>query len=79
MLLNYKEKRFTTGTRIKWMQPNQMVDHPEGKCDRKGNILKVMRTIELQGIIIHTNAPGYEVRPDDRQYNMSVPEEMAYL
>ena len=79
MILNYKEKRFKAGKKIKWMQPNQMVDHPEGKCDRKGNILKVMRTIELEGIIINCNVQGYEVRPNDRHYNMSVPEEMAYL
>ncbi len=79
MLLNYKDKRFKAGQKIKWMQPNQMVDHPEGKLDRKGNMLKVMRTIELTGEIIHTNAPGYEVQPTDRSYTMSVPEENAYL
>jgi len=79
MILNYKEKRFKAGKKIKWMQPNQMVDHPEGKCDRKGNILKVMRTIELTGIIQHGNTGGYSVLPDDRNYTMSVPEENAYL
>jgi len=79
MILNHKEKRFSVGQRIKWMQKNQMIDHPQGKTDRKGQILKVMRTIELQGEIVHTNAPGYEVQPDDRSYTMSVAEELAYL
>jgi hypothetical protein len=79
MIHQFKEKRFTAGTRIKWMQPNQMVDHPEGKTDRKGDMLKVMRTIELTGIIQHGNTGGYSVLPDDRQYTMSVPEENAYL
>ena len=61
------------------MQKNQMVPHPQGKTDRNGQILPVMRTKELTGVIIHTNAPGYEVQPDDRSYTMSVAEELAYL
>jgi len=79
MIINHKEKRFSAGQRIQWMQKNQMVPHPQGKTDRKGDILPVMRTKQLTGTIIHTNIGGYEVKPDDRAYHMNVSEELAVL
>ena len=50
MIVNHKVKRFKIGQTISWMQPNQMVPHPEGKTDRNGDVLPVMRTKELTGV-----------------------------
>ena len=69
----FKGKRLSPGTRVSWMQENQMIPHPEGKTCRKGETLSVMRTIRLYGTIRHTNVIGYEVSVDNRRYSMSVP------
>ena len=69
----FKGRRLSPGTRVSWMQENQMIPHPEGKTCRKGETLSVMRTIRLYGTIRHTNVIGYEVSVDNRRYSMSVP------
>ena len=66
-------RTLSEGTRVSWMQENQMIPHPEGKTCRKGETLSVMRTIRLYGTIRHTNVIGYEVSVDNRRYSMSVP------
>ena len=68
-------RSLASGTRVSWMQANQMIPHPEGKTCRKGETLSVMRTIRLYGTIRHTNVVGYEVSVDHRRYSMSVPWE----
>jgi len=68
-------RKFKSGDRVKWMQKNQMVDHPEGRSHPVYGMLKVMRTIELYGAIQHTNSVGYDVLVDNRGYTMSVKEE----
>ena len=57
MIVNHKVKRFKIGQTISWMQPNQMVPHPEGKTDRNGDVLPVMRTKELTGVSYSSFGP----------------------
>jgi hypothetical protein len=71
--------KFRSGDKVKWMQPNQFVDHPEGKTDRKGNMLKVMRDKELTGIVQGKNIKGYTIMIDNRGYTVSVVEEKIQL
>ncbi len=68
-------RKYRSGQEVKWMQPNQFIDHPEGKTHPKYGMLKIMRTIELTGIIQHTNANGYDILPHGRNYTISVKEE----
>ena len=35
--------KFETGEKVKWTQEMTCVPHPEGKTDRKGNVLPVFR------------------------------------
>ena len=65
--------KYKNGQEVSWMQKHQMIDHPEGKMGRYG-MLKVMRTIELSGKIIHQNINGYDIKPNGRPYTISVPE-----
>ena len=74
--MNHKtEFIYRSGQEVRWMQKSQMIDHPEGKMGRYG-MLKIMRTIELSGKIIHQNIIGYDIKPHGRHYTISVPEEV---
>ena len=43
---------FKNGDKVKWIVPMSCVPHPEGKTDRKGEVLPVFRDKEFIGEII---------------------------
>jgi hypothetical protein len=43
--------KFKDGERVKWIQRMTPVPHPEGKTDREGNVLPVLRDKEMTGRI----------------------------
>ena len=82
--------KFNTGDKVKWIEPMTIVPHPEGKTDRKGEVLPVFRDKEFNGRIISQNAYGYTVRPDcadkakdqicgERYYDRTVEEDRLSL
>ena len=55
------------GDKVKWIEPMMCVPHPEGKTDRKGEVLPVFRNAERTGVVI--NGPNRSrreayIRPD---------------
>ena len=44
-------KKFIEGDRVKWIAKMHPVPHPEGKTDREGNVLPVLRDKEMTGSI----------------------------
>tara|TARA_B100001057_G_scaffold447914_1_gene487773 strand:- start:928 stop:1185 length:258 start_codon:yes stop_codon:yes gene_type:complete len=82
--------KFKTGDKVKWIEPMTIVPHPEGKTDRKGEVLPVFRDKEFKGRVIGTNASGYSVRPEwaeqykdamcgERYYDRTVEEDRLSL
>ncbi len=56
---------FKSGEKVKWVEEMVCVPHPEGKTDRKGNVLPVFRDKEITGIIVNSCYDNrYTVRPD---------------
>jgi hypothetical protein len=55
---------FKTGDKVKWISKMTIVPHPEGKTDRKGEVLPVFRDKEMTGRIIGPCSKGWTVRPD---------------
>ena len=54
------------GDKVKWIRPNTCVPHPEGKTDRKGEVLAVFRDKEYTGkIITKYNEDRIQVRADN--------------
>ena len=73
-------KKFKEGDKVKWIEPMTLVPHPEGKKDRKGEVLPVFRDKEFQGRIISTSSDGkYSVRPTwAEQYKNAICGERYY-
>lgn len=56
---------FKTGDRVKWIKKMAIVPHPEGKTDRKGNVLPVFRDTSISGrIISNGSGDAWFVRPE---------------
>ena len=57
------------GDKVQWGHHMMAVPHPEGKTDRKGEILPVFRNTERTGIVISSGGQRrtFQVRPDDRK------------
>jgi hypothetical protein len=56
---------FKIGDKVKWIQRDTIIPHPQGKTDREGNVLPVFGDKEMEGRIIGTvNGKRYQVRPD---------------
>ena len=56
---------FKNGDKVKWIVPMSCVPHPEGKTDRKGEVLPVFRDKEFIGEIISLCGNGkIQVRPE---------------
>ena len=57
------------GDKVKWTHNMMSVPHPEGKTDRKGEILPVFRNTERTGTVISSSGQHrtFQVRPDDRK------------
>ena len=56
---------FKSGEKVKWIEEMVCVPHPEGKTDRKGNVLPVFRDKEVTGTIVNSCWDNkYTVRPD---------------
>ena len=83
-------RKFKEGDKVKWIEPMTLVPHPEGKTDRKGEVLPVFRDKEFNGRIISSNAYGYTVRPEwaekykdamcgERYYDRTVEEDRLSL
>ena len=54
---------FETGQKVTWIKEMAIVPHPEGKTDRKGNVLPVFRDKEMTGTVIGPCSKGYIIRP----------------
>jgi len=54
---------FETGQKVTWIKEMAIVPHPEGKTDRKGNVLPVFRDKEMTGTVIGPCSKGYLIRP----------------
>jgi hypothetical protein len=55
-----------SGDKVKWIRPNTCVPHPDGKTDRKGEVLPVFRDKEYVGKVISTYSNNkYQVRADN--------------
>lgn len=65
---------FNTGDKVKWIQRDTIIPHPQGKTDREGNVLPVFGNKEMQGRIISSvNGKRWQVRPDwAEQYANSI-------
>ena len=58
-------KKFKKDDKVKWISKMTIVPHPEGKTDRKGEVLPVFRDKECYGRIISETSRGrWTVRPD---------------
>ncbi len=56
---------FKSGEKVKWVEEMVCVPHPEGKTDRKGNVLPVFRDKEITGTVVNSGWDNkYTVRPD---------------
>ena len=56
---------FKTGDKVKWISKMTIVPHPEGKTDRKGEVLPVFRDKEMTGRIISSCSENrWSVRPE---------------
>ena len=56
---------FKTGDKVKWISKMTIVPHPEGKTDRKGEVLPVFRDKEMTGRIISPCSENrWSVRPE---------------
>jgi len=68
--------KFADGDRVKWIAKMVPVPHPEGKTDRDGNVLPVLRDQERFGVIkMIASKKSYWVWLDGRDYYMEVPAE----
>jgi len=58
---------FNTGDKVTWIAEMQCVPHPEGKTDRKGEVLPVFRDKQMTGTIVNSCYDDrYTVRPAGR-------------
>jgi len=61
--------RFKDGAKVKWIAKMVPVPHPEGKTDRDGNVLPVLRDCEMFGSIkMVAGKTTYWVWRDGRNY-----------
>ena len=58
------------GDKVKWIKEMAIVPHPEGKTDRRGNVLSVLRDLEITGTLVD-KGPGktWQVRPSYGEAN----------
>jgi hypothetical protein len=53
------------GDKVTWVAEMQCVPHPEGKTDRKGEVLPVFRDKDMTGTIVNSHYDNkFTVRPD---------------
>jgi len=58
--------KFENGEKVSWVEEMVCVPHPDGKTDRKGNVLPVFRDKKVTGTIVNSLYDNkYTVRPDD--------------
>jgi hypothetical protein len=64
---------FKTGDRVE-TTIKKMVPHPEGKTDRLGEVLPVLRDVKVKATVCHGgNKEVAVVKVDGRPYEQSVP------
>lgn len=70
---------FKTGDRVE-TTIKKMVPHPEGKTDRLGEVLPVLRDVKVQATICHGgNKNQAVIKVDGRPYEQFVPTESLTL
>ena len=82
---------FKVGDRVNWVKKMACVPHPEGKTDKKGNVLSVFRDTLMEGRIIRwSGADTLVIRPNgadahkdricgERYYDFKIKEENITL
>jgi len=66
-------KKFEDGEKVKWIAKMVPVPHPEGKTDRDGNILPVLRDTQRTGTVkAICSKKSYWVWLDGRNYYLEV-------
>jgi hypothetical protein len=68
-------ENFKTGDKVKWIEPMMCVPHPEGKTDRKGEVLPVFRDTERTGIVMRGGSYHQDavVRPNGMTLPKGIP------
>ena len=71
--------KFIDGARVK-TTIKKMVPHPEGKTDRLGEILPVLRDVEVTATVCHGGDDIKSIiKVDGRPYEQTVPTESLTL
>jgi len=68
--------KFSKGDRVRWTQKMTPVPHPEGKTDRHGEVLPVLRDRQMTGTVrIAASPTSYFIVPEGRRFDFEVDAE----